>query len=452
MVREVMPRAVAIVCLAAVLVAVPAAGSHAATPKAGSFAGTLGVKVPKGARAELRAISRADGAVVAVRSLPRSGAFKLGLPAGSYLVLGTVLPRPGGGAPTQVRTAVSLKPGQRRAKVNIKKTRKVRRSKPRRARSAFVQELGQVSPTRVAVEMPDLGGSPTGELGAARRGINDYITTDLVSLGGEKCDLAVIEVDRRADVIKELEFQQSPYVDPSTRVTRNFIISDVEVVGTVNDAPGDSAAIAIRVRDRQTGKELAHIDKTFPLSEFFKSLDALGRELVDELCKLHPAYDVTLDVKGEGRFATHSTSGAIKAKLRPHWSAPRRPVWRDSGPLQWQDLVFSSKTECAYVNPVVPGTTWSVTILDAGEDRIQVTWMLQGPDATTASVDCPGDPDPPPIPGQPGPSLINVTPQSFTLPDGGGTQNLSGTVALGGDGFFNTGTLTVTPSGVAAES
>ena len=447
-----MPRAIVIVCLAAVLTAVPAAGGHAATPKAGFFSGTLGVKLPKGARAELRAISRADGTVAAVRSLPRSGAFKLGLPAGSYMVLGTVIPRPGGGAVTQVRTAVSLKPGQRRTKVNIKKTRKRRKAKTRRAGSAFVQERGQVSPTRVAVEMPDLGGNPTGELGAVRRGINDYITTDLVSLGGDKCDLAVIEVDRRADVIRELEFQQSPYVDPSTRVTRNFIISDVEVVGTVNDAPGGSAAIELRVRDRRTGQQLARIEKTFSLDNFFPSLDALGRDLVDELCKLHPAYDVTLDVKGVGNFATHSTAGAIKAKLRPHWSAPRRPVWRDSGPLQWQDVTFTSKTECSYVNPVVPGTTWSVTILDAGEDRIQVTWMLQGPDATTASVDCPGDPDPPPIPGQPGPSLINVTPQSFTLPDGGGTQDLSGTVALGGDGFFNTGTLTVTPSGVATES
>ena len=445
-------RAISIVCLTSALVALPAAGSQAATPKAGSFAGTLGVKVPKGARAELRAISRVDGTVAAARSLPRSGAFKLGLPGGSNLILGPAVPRPGGGPIPQARPAVSLKPGQRRAKVNIRKTKKRRKGKARRAHSAYVQELGQVTPTRVAVEMPDLGGNPTGDLGAVRRGINDYITTDLVSLGGEKCDLTVIEVDRRADAIKELEFQQSPYVDPSTRVTRNFAISDVEVVGTVNDAPGENAAIDLRVRDRRTGKELARLEKTIPLDKFFESLDTLGSDLVDELCKLHPAYDVTLDVKGDGNFATHSSSGAIKAKLRPHWSAPKRPVWRDSGPLAWQDVTFTSKTECAYVSPVIPGTTWSVTILDAGNDQIQVTWTLQGPDATTVSVDCPGDPDPPPIPGQPGPSLINVTPQSFTLPDAGGTQNLSGVVALGGDGFFNTGTLTVTPSGVATEA
>lgn len=448
----VLRRACSIAGLAAVLATVLAAAAGAATPKAGSLTGTLGVKVPKGAHAELRAVSLADGTVTATRSLPRSGAFKLGLPAGPYLLLGAIVPRPGGGAPTLVRTAVSLKPGQRRTKLNLKKPRKARRTKPRRARGAFVQELGQVSPTRVAVEMPDLGGNPTGDLGAARRGINDYITTDLVSLGKERCDLAVIEIDRRADVIKELEFQQSPYVDPSTRVTRNFIISDVEVVGTINDAPGDSAAIALRVRDRRSGKELGRIDRTIPLDKFFESLDTLGSDLVDQLCKLHPAYDVTLDVKGEGRFATHSSAGAIKAKLRPHWSAPKRPVWRDSGPLQWQDVTFTSKTECAYVSPVIPSTTWSVTIIGAGEDQIQVTWLLDGPDSPTASVDCPGDPDPPPIPGQPGPALLNVMPQSFTLPAAGGVQNLSGIVADGSDGFFNTGTITVTPNGVAPES
>ena len=447
-----MRRAVIVLSLAGLLVATFTAASPGATAKPGSFAGTLGVKVPKGARAEVRAISRADGTVAAVRSVPRSGAFKLGLPAGSYLMLGTVVPRPGGGAVTQLRTAFSLKPGQRRAKVNIKKTRKRRKVKARRAHAAFVQELGQVTPMRVAVEMPDFGGDATGDLGVVRRGINDYITTDLVSLGGEKCDLAVIEVDRRADLLRELEFQQSPYVDPSTRVTRNLIISDVEVLGTVNDAPGDRASIDIRVRDRRSGKELARIEKTFPLSKFFESLDALGKDLVDEVCKLHPAYDVTLDVKGEGKFATHSTSGAIKAKLRPHLSAPKRPVWRDSGPLQWQDLTFSSTTDCSYVNPIAPSTTWSVTIIDAGAGQIQVTWLLGGPDAATVSVDCPGDPyDPPPIPGQPGPALVTTGPQSFTLPYAGGKQVLSGIVAADGDGFFNTGTMTVTPSGAAPE-
>ena len=34
------------------------------------------------------------------------------------------------------------------------------------------------------------------------------------------CGTTLIEVERRAELLKELEFQQSPYVDPSTRAAR----------------------------------------------------------------------------------------------------------------------------------------------------------------------------------------------------------------------------------------
>ena len=56
-------------------------------------------------------------------------------------------------------------------------------------------------------------------------------------------------------------------------------------------------------------------------------------------------------------------------------------------------------------------------------------------------------PDPPPIPGMPGPGLLNAGPESFLVPYAGGVQPLSGEVADGGDGFFNTGSITVTPAG-----
>jgi hypothetical protein len=42
---------------------------------------------------------------------------------------------------------------------------------------------------------------------------------------------------------------------------------------------------------------------------------------------------------------------------------------------------------------------------------------------------------------------MGMTPRSFELPAGGGTQALSGSIALGADGFFTNGTVTVTPSG-----
>lgn len=81
-----------------------------------------------------------------------------------------------------------------------------------------------------------------------------------------------------------------------------------------------------------------------------------------------------------------------------------------------------------------------------------MTWLRDGNDGATGSVDChptsPGDPDPPPIPGMPGVALLDTGPESFYVPYAGGTQAVSGTVADGGDGFFNTGSITVTPAGI----
>jgi hypothetical protein len=64
-----------------------------------------------------------------------------------------------------------------------------------------------------------------------------------------------------------------------------------------------------------------------------------------------------------------------------------------------------------------------VTITDAGGGELQVAWAPGGNDSTTASVDCqpsgPGDPDPPPIPGQPGVALLNMGPGTFVVPYAG---------------------------------
>jgi hypothetical protein len=163
-------------------------------------------------------------------------------------------------------------------------------------------------------------------------------------------------------------------------------------------------------------------------------------------------YAVTLDVNGEGRFATHSGTGAIHLTLRARRSEPGRQVWRASGPLQWTDVTFASKTDCAIIDYVIPTISWSVTILDAGGGQLQVTWTRDGNEGTTGSVDCPpggpGDPDPPPLPGMPGVSLVNAGPESFLVPYTGGTQAVSGIVASGGDGFFDTGSITVMPAGI----
>ncbi|HEY5275204.1 MAG TPA: hypothetical protein VIK38_01490, partial [Coriobacteriia bacterium] len=216
----------------------------------------------------------------------------------------------------------------------------------------------------------------------------------------------------------------------------------------------------LRILDKRSGAELGVAEQLVRGDSFFGDLGQLSGKLVDELCKLTDAYEVTFDVRGQGLFATHEGSGTLRATVLARRGAEgdgaAGAVWRANGTLVWGDLAGRSKTDCAVVDYVPGAQPWSVTILDAGDGRLQVTWNAENVGAaanSTASYDCPpeGDPptDPPPIPGIPITSLLNTGPASFLVPYAGGTQALSGVVADGGDGFVNTGTMTITPKGVA---
>jgi hypothetical protein len=434
-----------VACVAAV--AALAMTTADASAKPGRLAGSLGIKVPKGAEADVRAVNRATGTVAAARPVGRTGRFKLTLAPATYLVVGTVVtPR---GKVVQKRIGVSLRSGQKRKHTSLA----ARKRKRKRATSAFVQERGNVKPGRIAVEIPDVTGS-TGDRDwdVFRRGINDVLMGDVLN-ARDDCGTTIIEVDRRADLIKELEFQQSPYVDPSTRVTRNLILGDVELRGTISRAAGGKAKVRMTIVDKRSGKTLGGRETTLASERWPDQLQALGKSLADDLCKLSDVYEVTLDVSGEARFATHSSTGSIHTTLRARRNEPGRKVWRATRPLRWAGVGFATKIpECPFVDYVIPTINWTVTILDAGDGELHVTWTRDGNDGALASVDCrpfgPGDPDPPPIPGQPGVALLTTGPVAILVPYAGGDHAVSGIVAQGPDGFFNSGTLTVTPAGV----
>src|SRR4051812_11757506 len=124
----------------------PPAAAGAAGPKPGVFAGSVGVGVPAGGRAVVRAIDRASGQVAAAKKAGRSGRFSLTLPQGAYAVASSVV-SPTGHRVTQPLVGLTLKPGQRRLKASLKRAKK--RPKKRRGRAAFVQERGDVTPGRV---------------------------------------------------------------------------------------------------------------------------------------------------------------------------------------------------------------------------------------------------------------------------------------------------------------
>ncbi|MCW3016615.1 MAG: hypothetical protein JWO02_3707 [Solirubrobacterales bacterium] len=432
------------------MLALPTTAQAAAKP--GVFAGTLGVTVPKGGHATVRAVEAAGGTVVAAKDVGRSGAFSLSLAPGPYVVRGVVVPRRG--AIVTKAIAVSLKPGQRRTHTKLTTRKPLRpKKKTTRAQAAFVTERGNVQLGTVAVGIYPFAGPSGGELGAFASGFHDLLITDVLQQAATRCKghVALREVARIADVLREFELGNSAYADKSTFPKRNLIIVDVAVRGTITQLPDGTARAVVTITDDRTGAKVGELDA--PLGEdVFAGEEKLAGRLVDKLCNLSETFKVTLDVNGEGRFATHHATGTMHAVLLARRAGDE---WTASGPLQWGNVGFTSKVDCPYVDIVVPVTTWSVKITDQG-DGLSLTWSRDGNDSTSASIDCPpggpDDPDPPPIPGQAGTALLTTGPQSFPLPYAGATTPISGVIQDGGDGFFNTGTITVRPAGVTAPS
>lgn len=424
------------VVLACAAVAIGILPGAAAAARQGQVSGTL--PLTRGAQGEVRLVDARDRTIALARTVRGSGRFTLNAPAGGYLLVGAAVQRRGRSL-TQATLPVSLKSGQRRRKLTLR--RRKASAKRRTARAAWVQELGQVSPGRIAVEIPAFTGA-TGELAVLNRGMAAMLITDVVQ-AGEECGVDVLEVEHRDDILKELELQKSPYFDQSTAVKRNFVQGDVEIRGTLS-AAGSGLGYDVRIVDKRTGAELGRIKGTMG-GDVFAGEQQLAKQLNDELCKLSDVYEVTLKVTGSATFATHLAGGTLESTIRAMRPNRRARTWTGDGQYGWSGLNFVAKIPCSYVSPVTPVVPWNVKLADAGSGQLQVEWMPGGNDMATATVVCKDGS----VPGQPGTALLTTGPTSFKIPYAGGAQALSGNLGAGGDGWVNTGTITVKPAGVA---
>ena len=177
------------------------------------------------------------------------------------------------------------------------------------------------------------------------------------------------------------------------------------------------------------------------LSERGRARGTVGSDEVPE------TFEVAFDVRGEGRFATHDATGTFRSTVLAR-RQDDGTTWKGSAQAAWSDLGATSKvSRCSYASPLSGGTL-GVELTRTGESTVKVTWTT--PDgaglASSFTVTCTFPPNPPAVvAGQPGPSLVPLRPESVTLPITGGSRPLTGSITVGGDGFFTNGTLTVTP-------
>jgi hypothetical protein len=179
------------------------------------------------------------------------------------------------------------------------------------------------------------------------------------------------------------------------------------------------------------------------------ALSRAGKKTVEGSLGDQAAYEVRLDDHELGNFATHSSTGRLLSTLRLEPVAQSDPAkWTANAPLTWSELAATSKIpECTPIDPI-SGGAWTVVATQSAPDAItikldfsadtRVLWtfhcVFPPPDGTTVDS-----------PGLQGPSVLAMTPLTFTLPAAGGTQALAGTILDGGDGFTTSGTLTLTP-------
>ena len=215
----------------------------------------------------------------------------------------------------------------------------------------------------------------------------------------------------------------------SWRYGRGFPISDLRTVDNVKAMAATSIATNVLT---------------------LASLEYLRKVTLDRIEKSPCGYTVFVEINSRTITAAYQSFGTLK------FSVPTRAVpgsttrWKGTAPAQYADLTFTALSECVMHTPVNTAGTFTVDLERLPSGNLKVTWSAFP--ATSASIDCPpdgSDPpyDPPPIPGMTGPSLLGVTPTTFELPASGGLQAIGGGIdAGGGDGFFDSGSLLVSPN------
>ena len=223
------------------------------------------------------------------------------------------------------------------------------------------------------------------------------------------------------------------------------------MTGTLDPATGkvSNAAVTTTARSSGYGQDQASAEAGMH-AQMEKALNEEAGRLLEKVRAAEKncggPYEVTLSVKTDAHLATHTASGTLNATLTATKSAPG--VFTGSVPLQYANLVFASTIGCDFLDFVTGGATFDATVTVGEDGFLQVKWRAGDGSAdalvTTATMQCPGDPDPPPpTPGMPGPRLIAPGPTEFGLVNAGGQRAIGGGFQDGSDGWTHDGTITV---------
>jgi hypothetical protein len=127
-------------------------------------------------------------------------------------------------------------------------------------------------------------------LAGVTRGLSDLLLTDLVKLidsdpAFQKCGAHVMEYERIDEVLKEREFQQSKYVDPTTRSEGDLLEPNRFVKGHVS-AAGEGVAWMVEMRG--PFGQVALVLGEGSLEDLAGGTAEIARQLLEKACKPRP--------------------------------------------------------------------------------------------------------------------------------------------------------------------
>ena len=132
-------------------------------------------------------------------------------------------------------------------------------------------------------------GDGAGQQGDMADVMTEAVLVDtLAAMTGATCPIRMIETLRRDDLLKELELQGSPAVDPATAVTPNPLTPNAMVRGRVTEG-GGRMRWAIEVQEVEGGAILATHSGEAALEAWDQASEEIGRALVQQVCTARPA-------------------------------------------------------------------------------------------------------------------------------------------------------------------
>ena len=390
--------------------------------------------------ATVRAINPQTGVVAASTDVNPNGTWLMRLPNGPYTVLATIVRRVGARqeAITPIIRVRGSKPTTLRVSLRRKRAPKVRRQTAKE----FNTFSPHATPSAPVVAFKYLTGPSPNNRG---KSVSDLLLTDISSGGNATCAPRVREWEHIEIVKAEIEFSNSKYTDPTTRIPRGQLLKiDLFVEGSIVENADGSMSWDIKLRDTATGKVVGGDTTSVPAGgDWLEAESQTARRLLDQICG--GSYDINVALRTDATFATHDASGTLNATLTANGSPTAKAppsVFTGTTTASYQNVIFISKiSPCTYANdPTVPGNlSFDLAITQAG--RLHVSWAGSATLDAKASVLCP---ETSPIAGQVGPSLLAPSPIAFELPVDGGQQAVAGGFTAGGDGLVHSGTITIT--------